>query len=47
MDNTFVIHKKEHNQFLTHLNSLNPHIQFTTEAPTEHGAIPFLDTLVS
>ena len=48
MDDTFVIHKAEHTkQFLTHLNSLNPHIQFTAEAPCEKGAIPFLVTLVS
>ena len=36
MDDTFVVHKAEHTQqFLTHFNSLNPHIQFTTETPNQ------------
>ena len=48
MDDNFVIHKAEHaKQFLSHLNFLNPTIQFTTEAPNKQGALPFLDTLVS
>ena len=34
-------------QFLIHLNSLNPHIQFTTESLNEQGTLPLLDTLVS
>ena len=40
--------KVEHfQQFLLHLNSLIPHIQFTTEVPSCQGCIPFLDTLLS
>ena len=36
MDDSFVIHKEEHTQqFLTHLNSLNLHIQFTTKVPND------------
>ena len=45
---TFVVDKAEHTQqFLTHLNSLDPNIQFTTESPDQQGCLPFLDTLTS
>ena len=38
----FVVLKAEHSQqFLTHLNSLNTHIQFTTETPNQQGSLPF------
>ena len=48
VDDTFVIHKVEHTQqFLTHLNSLDPNIQFTTESPAQQGCLPFADTLTS
>ena len=48
LDDTFVVHKAEHNQqFLSHLISLIPYIQFTTETPNQLGSFPFLDTLVS
>ena len=48
VDNTFAVHKAEHTQqFLTHLNSLNPHIQVTTDNPSQQGSLSFLDTLVS
>ena len=30
-----------------HINSIDPHIQFTTEAPNSNGFISFLDTIVS
>ena len=47
MDDTFVINKAEHSQdLLQHINSQDPHIQFTVE-PTQHGSLPFLDTLVT
>ena len=47
MDETFVINKTEHSQdLLQHINSQDPHIQFTVE-PTQHGSLPFLDTLVT
>ena len=34
-------------QFLTHLNSLDPNIQFTTKSQDQQGFLPFLDTLTS
>ena len=47
VDDTFVIHKAEHSQdLLQHINSQDPHIQFTVE-PTQQGSLPFLDTLVT
>ena len=47
MDGTFVINKAEHSQdLLQHINSQDPHIQFTVE-PTQQGSLPFLDTLVT
>ena len=48
MDDTFVINKAEHSQdLLQHIYSpTDPHIQFTVE-PTQHGSLPFLDTLVT
>ena len=47
VDDTFVISKAEHSQdLLQHINSQDPHIQFTVE-PTLQGSLPFLDTLVT
>ena len=47
VDYTFVINKAEHSQdLLQHINSQDPHIQFTVE-PTIQGSLPFLDTLVT
>ena len=47
VDDTFVINKAEHSQaLLQHINSQDPHIQFTVE-PTQQGLLPFLDTLVT
>ena len=47
VDDTYVIQQAEHcHQFLQHINSKYPHIQFTIEDPKEDGSIPFLDTLV-
>ena len=43
MDDTCVIHKEE---FLQHINSVDPAIQFTVETNKDDGAIPFLDTIV-
>ena len=46
MDDTFVIQKEIHKQdFLQHINSVDPVIQFTVE-DNEDGVIPFLDTIV-
>ena len=47
VDDTFVINKAEHSQaLLQHINSQDPHIQFTVE-PTQQGSLHFLDTLVT
>ena len=47
VDDTFVINKAEHSQdLLQHINSQDPHIQFTVE-PTQQDSLPFLDTLVT
>ena len=47
VDDTFVINKAEYSQdLLQHINSQDPHIQFTVE-PTQQGSLPFLDTLVT
>ena len=44
VDDTFVINKAEHSQdLLQHINSQDPHIQFTVE-PTQQDSLPFLDT---
>ena len=32
--------------FWEHINSIDPHTQFTTEDPKEDGSIPFLDTII-
>ena len=48
VDDTFVIMKKAHKEeFLTHLNSVDSNIQFTTEEPRPDGSLPFLDILVT
>ena len=47
VDDTFVINKAEHSQdLLQHINSQDPHTQFTVE-PTQQDSLPFLDTLVT
>ena len=44
---TCVIHKEIHKQdFLQHINSVDPVIQFTVETTKDNGAIPFSDTIV-
>ena len=46
-DDTFVIHKEANKQdFLQHINSVDPAIKFTVEDNKEDGSIPFLDTIV-
>jgi len=45
VDDTHTKQKTEHTEeFLAHINSIDPHIQFTTEEETD-GALAFLDTL--
>ena len=47
MDDTFFIQEEIHKQdFLQHINSVDPAIQFTVDTNKEDGAIPFLDTNV-
>ena len=44
---TFVLQQAEHgHQFLQHITSTDPHIQLSTENPSDDCSIPFLDTLV-
>ena len=48
VDDTFIILKKAHKEeFLTHINSVDNNIQFTTEEPGPDGSLPFLDILIS
>ena len=47
MDDTWVVQREENKQnFLLHINSVDPAIKFTVEDNKENGAIPFLDTNV-
>ena len=47
MDDTFVIQKEIHkHNFIQHINSVDPAIQFAVENNKEDGAITFLDTIV-
>ena len=47
VDDTFTIQQAEHTQqLLQHINSQNPHIQFTNEEPNQDDSLPFLDTVV-
>ena len=48
VDDTFVVMKKIHKEeFLTHLNSVDKHIQFTNDESRPDGSMPFLDILVT
>ena len=47
MDDTFVvIDSTREDNFLEHINNIDPHIQFTTEDANSDGSLPFLDTTV-
>ena len=47
MDDTFTILQSSHKtSFLEHLNSIDEHIQFTSEEASNDGSIPFLDVLI-
>ena len=47
VDDPFVIQKEINKQdFLQHINNVDPAIQFTLETNKEDGATPFLDTIV-
>ena len=44
-DDTFVILKQtKRDEFLKHINSLDPAIHFITEKQKQDGSMPFLDT---
>ena len=48
VDDTWVIQQSTHKQeFLEHINSIDPAIKFTVEGTQGNGGIPFLDTLVT
>ena len=48
VDDTFVILKQDkREEFMQHINSVDPAIQFTTEEQKQDGSMPFLDTLVT
>ena len=47
VDDTFVvIESSRKEEFLDHINNLDPHIEFTTEDAKPDRSLPFLDTLV-
>ena len=48
VDDTFVVIKAAHKQeFLEHINSIDPHIQCTSEDPRPDGSLPFLDMMIT
>ena len=47
VDDTFVvIESSRKEEFLEHINNMDPHIQFTTEDAKPDGSLPFLDNIV-
>ena len=47
VDDTFALQDDAHKEeFLQHLNSVDPSIKFTVEEAKEDGSIPFLDTII-
>ena len=48
VDDTCVIIKSAHKQeFLEHINSIDPHIQFMSEDSKPDGSMPFLDMMIT
>ena len=48
VDDTFVIQYQSHKEeFLRHINTVDPSIQFTFEESKDDGSIPFLDTIIT
>ena len=46
VDDTLVVQQQKHQEeFLQHINTVDPSIQFTVEEAKEDGSIPFLDTI--
>ena len=47
VDDIFVvIESSRKEEFLDHINNLDPHIQFTIEDAKPDGSLPFLNTLI-
>ena len=47
VDDTFVLqHQAHQEEFLQHIYTVDPSIQFTVEEAKEDGSIPFLDTII-
>ena len=42
-----MIQHQSHKEFLRHINSVDPSIQFTVEESKDDGSIPFLDTIIT
>ena len=48
MDDTFtILQSSQKSEFLKHLNSIDEHIQFTSEEAGDDGSLPFLDVLIT
>ena len=47
VDETFTINSSQKTSFLEHLNTIDQHIQFTSEESRQNGSMPFLDILIS
>ena len=48
VDDTFVIQHHSHKEeFLVHINTVDPSIQFTVQESKDDGSIPFLDTIIT
>ena len=48
VNDTCVVMKAAHKQeFLEHINSIDPHIQFTSKDSKPSGSMPFLDMLIT
>ena len=45
-DTCVIIEDTKKEGFLEHINSIDPHIQFTTADAKKDGSIPFLDTII-
>ena len=47
VDDTFVLqHQAHQEEFLQHISTVDPSIQFTVEEAKEDGSIPFLETVI-
>ena len=46
-DTCVILDSTRREEFYHHINSIDPHIQFTAENAKPYGSIPFLDTIVT